>query len=147
MRFQIRRESIARRFQSARKVKALSIVVLRNVLLHLWRLFRTVSAWKIAGDAIRQDSIGRGNPRRTHGHGGGHGSPQPYDLSFAHPAASSESLDEYCFGFRVFGDRDSGHTGQLALLCFFGVGRDRPYAFDHLVCLDLAETTSTLKFD
>jgi hypothetical protein len=43
--------------QGPRAVQALRFVDFRDVLLHLWRLFRALSAWEIAGGDLWKDAF------------------------------------------------------------------------------------------
>lgn len=101
--------------QGPREVQALRVVVCRNVLLHLWGLFRALSAWKIAGTDRWKDASRCRISRSFAGNVRDHGNAKPDAFSLTHPACRSESLDEYGVGRALQHHHDCGDSGWLAL--------------------------------
>ena len=119
-------------------------MVFRDVLLHLWRLFRALSSWEIAGSDRRKDASRRHHSGSLAGDGCSYGNSEPDAVSVPSPAYWSESLDEYRVRRDIQRDHDFGDQGRLALLCLFRIDRNHPDTACHLVCMDLAEATKPL---
>jgi hypothetical protein len=73
-------------------------VVLRYVLLHLWRLFQALCAWEIAGNDFCKDASRYHLARSIAGDGWGHGNSESDAVSVASPAYRNESLLNIVFG-------------------------------------------------
>src|SRR4029077_10358296 len=130
--------------QGPRAVQALRFVGFRDVLLHLWRLFRTLSAWEIAGGDLWKDAFRCYLSRNFAGDGCGHGNSESDAVSVTRPPCRSESLDEYRVRRGIQRDHGSGDQGWLALLCPFRMDRNHPDDNYRLLCMDLAETANSL---
>jgi hypothetical protein len=126
------------------RLKLFAFVVFRNVLLHLWRLFRASPAWKIAGHARWKNAFRCNLSRSLAGDGCGHGNSQSDAISVARPAGSSESLDEYRIRRGIQRDHDGGDQRWLALLYPFRIDRNHPDGIYRLVRVDLAEAANPL---
>jgi hypothetical protein len=126
------------------EAQALRVVVFRDVLLHLWRLFRALSAWEITGNYRWNDAFRCYLPASLAGDGCGHDNSQPDAVSVAGPACRSESLDEHRVRRGLQCDYDAGDQGWMALLRPFRSDRNHPDSTYHLVRVDLAEAANPL---